>query len=196
MPFSTIPWHRRLEARVLVATTLVVGLSVTAILVATRTVVTSYSLDQSSQDLVAARAAFHHLIETRKQSAAKTTRLIVDLPTFREPLTNPDVAADAATMTLTAEDFCGKLGATFCVITNADGTWIGKAGLPVESAHTSIITPTVNSAQSGRSVSDIASVGDRLFLIVSEPARFTSEIVGTFTAGFALDDTVRGNSPS
>jgi len=190
VPHSSIAWHRRLEARVLLATTLIVGLSVAAVLVATRTVVTNYSLDRSRQDLVAARAAFNRLIETRRQSAAKTARLIVDLPTFREPLTNADVAADEATMTLTAEDFCGKLGATFCVITNAAGTWIGKAGFPSESMQTGVIAPTVNSAQSGRSASDIMSVGDRLFLVVSEPARFASEIVGTFTAGFALDDAV------
>jgi signal transduction histidine kinase len=185
----TIPWHRRLEARVLIATALVVGLSVTAVLVATRKVVTSYSLDRSSQDLVAARAAFTRLIDTRRQSAAKTARLIVDLPTFREPLTNPDVAADEATLSLTAEDFCGKLGATFCVITNATGTWIGKAGVAPD-MQAAVISRTIEAAQSGRSANGIVSLRKQLLLVVSEPARFASEILGTFSAGFALDDAV------
>ncbi len=190
MSSSTIAWHQRLEARVLVATTLVVGLSLAGVLVATRTVVTSYSLNRSRQDLVAARAAFLRLIDTRRQSAAGTARLIVDLPTFREPLTNPEVAVDEATMSLTAEDFRGKIGATFCVITNKAGTWIGKAGGPPGSSQTGVITAAVSAAQSGRAASDIFSVGGQLFLVVSEPARFASEIVGTFTAGFALDDGV------
>ena len=190
MTHFAISWHRRLESRVLIATTLIVGLSLGAVLVATRKVVTSYSLDRSSQDLVAARAAFDRLIETRKLSAAKTARLVVDLPTFREPLTNPEVAADAATISLTAEDFRGKLGATFCVITNKSGAWIGTAGSPAESPQSSGIAAAVSSAQAGRPASNVVSVGDRLFLVVSEPAMFASEIVGTFTAGFALDDAV------
>ena len=33
-------------------------------------------------------------------------------------------------------------------------------------------------------------VGDRLFLVVSEPARFADEVLGTLTVGYALDDAV------
>src|SRR6185436_11166109 len=37
---------------------------------------------------------------------------------------------------------------------------------------------------------DIVPVDDRLFLVVSEPARFGEEVLGTMTVGFALDDAV------
>jgi signal transduction histidine kinase len=76
------------------------------------------------------------------------------------------------------------------VITNPAGTWVGKAGVAPEILRGRVISATVNSAQAGRSASDIVSVGERLYLVVSEPARFASEILGTFTAGFALDDAV------
>jgi PAS domain S-box-containing protein len=42
----------------------------------------------------------------------------------------------------------------------------------------------------GRSHHEGASIGGAMFLVVSEPARFAEEVLGTMTAGFAIDDGV------
>ena len=42
----------------------------------------------------------------------------------------------------------------------------------------------------GQPQRDIVDVGDRLYLVVSQPARFAQETLGTFTVGYALDDAV------
>src|SRR5260370_6674513 len=47
-------------------------------------------------------------------------------------------------------------------------------------------------AMAGRPHHGNASIGGELFLIVSEPARFAEEVLGTMTAGFAIDDGVAG----
>ena len=47
------------------------------------------------------------------------------------------------------------------------------------------LTNSIRDAMTGRSRHGTASVGGELFLIVSEPARFAEEVLGTMTAGFA-----------
>jgi hypothetical protein len=80
---SPIAWHARLEARVLLAIVAIAGVSLAAVLFTTRTIVTRFSLSRSADDLAAAQTAFTRLTETRRQAAAKATRLIVELPVFR-----------------------------------------------------------------------------------------------------------------
>ena len=48
----------------------------------------------------------------------------------------------------------------------------------------------IAAAAAGRSGRDTADVDGRLFLAVSEPARFADETLGTLTVGYALDDAV------
>jgi PAS domain S-box-containing protein len=188
---GTIPWHARLEASVLIAVTLVASVSLAAVLFATTTVVAHYSVSRSADDLVAARAAFDRLTETRRQAASKATRLIVELPTFRDLIADPIAAADAATLDHTTREYCEKLGAQFCVVTNPAGVWIGRAGTALPAGAEVSVAASSSEAASGRSSSTTAVIDGGLFLLVAEPAMFGSvEVIGTFTAGFSLDDGV------
>ena len=123
-----IPWHRRLEARVIVGVTIVAGLCLAAVLFVTSRMVSDYSFDRSRADLVAAREAFRRLVDTRSNFASSEVRLITELPIFREFMTR--LQSHTPSMDGMAEDYCGKIGADFCVVTNADGRWIGRSGAP------------------------------------------------------------------
>jgi PAS domain S-box-containing protein len=52
------------------------------------------------------------------------------------------------------------------------------------------IRSNVAAAVAGRSHHDVLTIGHRLVLVVSEPALFAEEVLGTFTVGYALDDVV------
>ena len=187
---ATIPWHARLEARVLIVVTLVATVLLAAVLLATTKVVAHYSLTRSAEDLRAARAAFERLTETRRQSASKTTRLIVELPTFRDLIADPVAAADAATLDHTTQEYCEKLGAHFCVVTDPRGRWMGRAGAVPADAETATTT-SIADAAAGRSSSATVVMDRSLYLVVAEPAMFGAvEVIGAFTAGFRLDDSV------
>jgi PAS domain S-box-containing protein len=185
-----IPWHRRLEARVLMAVALIASVSLSAALYAAGRVVESYSLQRSADDLVAARGAFDRLVQSRARFAAAQTRLIAELPVFRAHMDPTSlVAGDAATISAMAEDYRGKLAADFCVVTDALGKWIGepagRGGMPALP-----ISDVVSTARGGQSAYDIVAFEERLYLIVAEPAMFADEVLGTITSGYKLDDRV------
>jgi hypothetical protein len=183
-PSVAIPWHRRLEARVIVSVTLVAGVSLAAVVFVTSKRVTQYALDRSATDIGAAREAFARLIETRTEFAASEARLIAELPVFRSVM-----PLDTATIDQTARDYCRMLDADFCIVTNSEGHWIGRAGLVVD-AQAPPLLAQIAEAQQGKSVNDIFSWAGILFLTVAEPARFDTEVLGTFTVGYRLDDSV------
>ncbi|PYR14288.1 MAG: hypothetical protein DMG00_04100, partial [Acidobacteria bacterium] len=62
---STVRWYRRLGARVAVGLTLLIGLSLGSVLVATTRVVRSRSLSRASEELEVARSAFYRLVDAR-----------------------------------------------------------------------------------------------------------------------------------
>ena len=115
------------------------------------------------------RAAFDRLVDSRAQFAASETRLIVELPMFRVPLTNPDVAADAPTIDLMAEDYCRKLDANFCVVTDAGGSWIGQtSGARAHNTSRALGVSIATARRDGpRAKSRRSTTG--CFSIVSEP---------------------------
>jgi PAS domain S-box-containing protein len=184
---ARIPWHRRIEAVVVVGSSLLVASSLGAVLVATTRLVTTSSLDRASLDLETARMTFYHLIASQAVSAAAQARLITALPVFRAHMTDSRLASDAATMLAMADEYRQQLGAEFCIVTDRDGTWIGSPGWPAQDRR-STIQALLTSAIEGASRHDLLSIEGRLFLVVSEPARFAEETLGTFTAGYALDD--------
>ena len=106
---TAIPWHRRLEARVLIAVTLIAGISLAAVLLAADRVVAKYSFARSEEELVAARAAFDRLVESRARFASAQTRLIAELPVFRatlDPASN--IGGDAETISAMADDYAAS----------------------------------------------------------------------------------------
>ena len=109
---------------------------------------------------------------------------------LRASLTNAAVAADVATINHMAEEYCEKLGAHFCVVADPDGHWLGRAGTVSGVGSGSALDAEIAAAEHGRSANAMLEMNGELFLVVSEPAMFASETVGTFTAGYRLDDAV------
>ena len=169
---------------------LLVGLSLGALLLATIGAVTSQSLGRASEDLEVARATFYRSLDTRTESAAALTRLVTELPVFRAHITEARLAADPATITDMADGYRRQLKAQFSVVTDARGVWMGSPGWPSAATPSPALRATIQAAVTGRSRRDIVSVQDQLFLVVAEPARFAEEVLGTMTVGYALDDTV------
>ena len=71
-----------------------------------------------------------------------------------------------------------------------DGTWIGSSGWPDRSKPPASIGGMISASAVGEPRRDVAEVGGQLFLVVSEPARFAEETLGTLIVGYALDDAV------
>ena len=189
VPPPLSPWHRRLEARLAVIVGVLVAVSLGAALTMATRVATSRSLTRASENMQAAQTAFERLVETRAEAAAAQTRLITALPVFRSHITEVSLASDAAEMNVMAEDYRQQLKARFTIVTNRRGTWLANPGWPggeVDSA----VAHGIREAMAGRSNHANASIGGALFLIVSEPARFAEEILGTMTVGFLIDDGV------
>jgi diguanylate cyclase (GGDEF)-like protein len=175
---------------VAVGVSLLVALSLGAVLMATTRVVTSRSLARASQELENARATISHTIASRTQSAAALAQLVTELPVFRAHMTNAQLVADAGTMDQLADGYRLQLKAQFCIVTNGRSRWIGTSGWPVAEVPPGALQASIQTAAAGGSGSAILAIRDRLFLLVSEPARFGDEILGTMTVGYALDDAV------
>jgi predicted signal transduction protein with EAL and GGDEF domain len=179
-----------MEARVALGVGLLVGFSLGAVVIVTTRTVTSRSLDRASVDLEVARSAFYRSLETRAESAAALARLVTELPVFRAHMTDARLAGDPGTIREMADEYRLRLRAQFCIVTNGRGTWLGSPGWPAGQGASPALQSTIETATGGRSNREIVPIQDRLFLVVSEPARFAEEILGTMTVGYALDDTV------
>src|SRR5687767_9192286 len=95
-PPRPIPWHRRMEARVVLGMTLLIGLSLISVMIVTTRAVTRRSLERASDDLEGARAGFYQLVANRIAFAAAQTRLITALPIFRAHMTDVRLSSDMA----------------------------------------------------------------------------------------------------
>jgi signal transduction histidine kinase len=174
---------------VIVSVTLLAGITLAAVILVTGRMVSSYAFDRSSQDLLAAREAFDRLVETRTRFAVAETRLVTELPVLVAAL--PAMAAeDEPTIGGLAADYCRKLEADFCLVTNAAGRWIGRAGSVGRTA-AAAINAGITQARHREPATGIVSGDGSLYLTVTEPALFGGEEVqGTFTVGYRLDDDV------
>ena len=186
---TVIPWHRRLEARLALSVGLLVAVSLGAALTMATRVAMSRSLMRASENMHAAQTAFERLVETRAEAAAAQTRLITGLPVFRSHITESSLASDAAEMNVMADDYRQQLKSRFTIVTNRRGVWLANPGWPGGEVDPAVANG-VRDAMSGRASHANASIGGGLFLIVSEPARFAEEVLGTMTVGFPIDDGV------
>jgi putative nucleotidyltransferase with HDIG domain len=179
-----IPWHRRLEARVLICVTLIAGLSLAAGLLAADRIVTSHSVRRSASDIRSAQAVFARLARQRADFAVSQLRLIAEIPIFRGSLQS----RDAPTINAMADGYRDRLSARFCVVTTQDGRWLGKPGWPLAVDPPLALRAGIAAACSGQPYQGYIVIGRQLFLIACEPARFGEEVLGTLTAGYAIDD--------
>jgi PAS domain S-box-containing protein len=187
---SQIPWHRRMEARVVAGVLLLVTLSVTGVLVAATRVATRSAIDRASANLQDARLQFYRLVDNRAEFAAAQTRLIVALPVFRSVMITPVVANDLATLSETADSYRKDLAADFAILTDPAGKPTATPGWPATETFPSDLRAAISGAAHGESRRSIVTVRSQLFLAISEPAKFSDEVLGTTTFGFALDDRV------
>jgi signal transduction histidine kinase/CheY-like chemotaxis protein len=193
MAIARLPWHRRLEARVIVGVAALVALSLAAILFATTRVVTARSLERTAADLEAARVAFHRLVTDRAEFASAQSALVTALPVFRAHLTDTRLREDVATLEAMADHYRQQLKATFAIVGDRDGRWIARSGWPDRAAPSTGMSAAVASATSGTAARGFVIADHRLFLVVSEPAGFADEMLGTLTVGYALDDDLAGS---
>ena len=194
-PVARIAWHRRIEAAVVAGSGLLVALSIGAVLVGTTSFVTSRALDRASTDIEAARGAFYELVDRQADSAAALARLVTVLPVFRahiddpgDPGRDPRLAIDLPTIEAMAEDYRQQLRAEFSIVTSRHDEWVVSPGWPAHVEPPPSLRKLIASGLEGRSVHNLVLVGNRLFLVVTEPVRFAEETLGAFTVGFALDE--------
>jgi PAS domain S-box-containing protein len=186
----SIPWHRRLEARALAGVTAVVGASLLAITVVTSEVVASHSLRRAEQDLATSQAAVTHLVASKMQLVSAETRLITGLPVFRAYMTDQRLVDDGPTMTAMVAMYREDLSAAFTIVTDRRGHWLATAGLPADPDLASQLESRTDVAAGGDVHSEILVLDGALHLLVAEPALFGTEVLGTLTAGFVLDDGI------
>jgi len=184
----SLPWHLRLETRVIGGVLLLVALSLGAILAVTARTVTNRSLERAASDLDAARSALDRLVTDRAQFATAQAGLVTALPVFRAHMTDSRLAGDAATLTAMAESYRTQLEANFAIVTNHSAQWTATPGWPANVAAPPALQALIRRATAGEPSHDIATIGDSLMLVVAVPARFAEEVLGTLTVGYALDD--------
>jgi len=186
----SIPWHRRLEAHLAVGVALLVAISLGAALAAARRVVASQSLARASADVEATRAAFHQLLQTRARFASGLAELVTALPVFRAHLTDARLARDAPTVAAMADTYRAELRADFCIVSNAEGRPLALAGWPDGPVLPGALARRLEEAAGGRASAEILPAARKLFLVVTEPARFAEDVLGALTVGYALDDAL------
>jgi signal transduction histidine kinase/ActR/RegA family two-component response regulator len=183
-------FHTRLDFQVAVAVTMVVAFAITAALLIASRVVTTDALGRASAALAAARSAFYRLEDDRAEFAAAQATIVTAAPMFRAYMTDSRVASDVATMQEMTDEYRRQLKSAFCIVTGRDGVWLSSSGWSRIVEPPPAIRGIIAAAATGRAGRDVAEVGNRLFLVVSEPARFAEETLGTLTVGYALDDAV------
>ncbi len=107
-------------------------------------------------------------------------------------MTDSRLAADVATLQVLVDEYRQQLKSAFCIVTGKSATtWTAASGWPgAERRSAPIDRMIAAAARTGRSQRGLAAVGERMFLVVSEPARFAEETLGTLSVGYALDDAV------
>ncbi len=105
-------------------------------------------------------------------------------------MTDSQLVADVSSVSEMAERYRLQLKAQFCIVTDAHGAWMGTPGWPAGTPAPPVLRGIIDAAVAGRSQREIVAVGDRLFLLIAEPARFGEEVLGTLSVGYALDDAM------
>jgi PAS domain S-box-containing protein len=182
-----VPWHRRLEARVLIAGVTVSGFCLMAVLLAAVELVSRYGLHKADEQITSAKAGFDQLLVNRSTFFHTQLRLVTELPTFLALLNNSEISSHEPTMSAMAEHYRAELRAQACVISDVAGHQLGKSELE----ETRKLPLDLRSlAGTDASEPSIIPLDGKLFLIVSQPAVYAEENLGMMTAAFPLNDAV------
>ena len=178
-----------MQAHVALGVSLLVALSLGSAVAVTSGVVTRRALAGAAQDLSAARLAFRQLVEGRAREAAVQAGLIARLPVFRAHLTDPQLAGDAPTLDALADEYREHVNAAFLIVGSRRSPVTGKSGWS-RPALSPFVQGALRDAVGGSASRRITSIDGRLYLVVSEPARFADEVLGSLVVGYVLDDVV------
>jgi predicted signal transduction protein with EAL and GGDEF domain len=180
-------WHRRLDVHVAVAVAVIVAAAVGAVLYITGRLVSGESRDREAAELEAAREAFYRLMEDRAATAVALATLVTELPVFRAHLTDARLASDVSTLVAMADEYRQQLDAEFAVVSDGRGDWLANPGWRAGVAHHGL-GAVIDAARRGTAGRDVIRHGNGLILVVSVPARFADELLGTLTLGYPLTD--------
>ena len=186
---TAIPWRHQLRAQIAIGTASLVAFSLLTTLFVASRLITNRSLASATDSLRAAQSAFHHLIDSRAEFFATRAQLITMSPVFRAHLTDPRLLGDHATMGAMGDDFRSRVAAGFLVVTDRGGAPKATSGWP-DSLGLVALQPAIASALAHRPTRALVAVNGRLSVVVSEPALFDQEVLGTLTLGYELDDAV------
>ena len=178
-----------MQAHVALGVSLLVALSLGAVVVVTSDAITRRAMSGAVRDLATARTAFDRLVETRAREASVQANLIARLPVFRAHLIDPQLAGDAPTMDALAAEYRAQLDAGFLVVGSRRTEVTGRDGYP----GTQLAAPVAQArgeAGAGKASRRVTAIGGVLYLVVAEPARFADEVLGSIVVGFVLDDAV------
>ena len=174
----------------LLGVALIAGLSLTSVAFITSRVVRTHAFERARTDLSSARAAFEHLITTTAETADREIGQITSLPVFRSYMASTDLSSDRNSMEAMAKEYCGVLSASFCVVTSAGGTWLASPDELRSQDGTSLPESIPRQAVTRERTRAILAIDRRLYLVVSRPAIFDKEVLGSFTSAYRLDDTM------
>ncbi len=164
---------------------------VAAVLAITTRLVLAQSRTRAAAELEAAAFAFHAQMALRASAAQLSSRLVTELPVFRAHLTDRRLATDRASIDAMADGYRTDLEAAFAIVTDAQGMWLASPGwmgpsslAPIEVEH------AIDDARVGRPATALIPTPTALVLLVSTPAMFADEVLGTLSVGYALTDEV------
>lgn len=134
-----------------------------------------------------AKRSFDQLLASRSDFARAQLELIAELPAFLASMGNSQIRADEPTMSAMAAHYRAQLQADLCVVSDNLGHPLGHAA----AGRTDLrwIDP-ITSGDAAQSPSSIRELGGDLYLVVSVPAVFASEPLGTLTAAYRLNDAL------
>src|SRR5262249_50979295 len=123
--------------------------------------------------------------------AAAQAALVTELPVFRAHLTDSRLTADAATLQVLADEYRRQLESAFCIVTGKSAAWTAASGWPGDERRSPPIDRMIAAAATtGKPQRGLAAIGEKMFIVVSQPARFAEETLGTLSVGYPLDDVV------
>ena len=167
-----IPWHRRLEARVLAGVTAIIGVSLAALTLVTGEVVSSATRSSRAEDDLGRRAGGVH----QPRDDALRARRRADAPHHRPPrLPRPhDRLAPRRRRARRWRRWrrCTATSSTasFTIVTDGRGRWLASPGLPANASRDELEALSAPRPQGRAAARDRRAARIALYLVVAEPA--------------------------
>jgi signal transduction histidine kinase len=178
-----------LRSRIFLASALLAVLCIIVALYFVNVRVTQEAGRTLEREIVATAAQIDQLRAERSQTFTLMARLIADLPKLKAAIdTN-----DPSTVEDIASDYQSQLHASLLLVTNRRGQVLYSVGGAPPAPQVAINEPAVRDALAGRDTVSLLPQPNGILQIVTVPVLFERprvDILGTFSAGFLLDDAL------